>query len=42
MTAVVGITAALLILCGSYESVDPSAKARFSAGRQQYYQNKDI
>jgi hypothetical protein len=36
----VGITAAWASY-GSYESVDPSAEARASTGRQQYYWNKD-
>jgi hypothetical protein len=43
----VGITATdpittLRILYGSYESVDPTAEALASAGRQQCYWNKDI
>jgi hypothetical protein len=32
----------LWILCSSYESFDPLAEARASAGRQQCYWNKDI
>jgi hypothetical protein len=34
--------ATLRILYGSYESADPSAETRSSAGRQQYCWNKDI